>query len=92
MSGIEYELFTKWQREMILKNCLAPVRESAAASTRPPTEAINPAPSAPSTTMASAKARSAGRRRRRGGGNVDAGARGSPLAAPAGPGVLVVGT
>ena len=28
MSGIEYELFTKWQREMILKNCLAPVRES----------------------------------------------------------------
>ena len=28
MSGIEYELFTKWQREMILKHCLAPVRES----------------------------------------------------------------
>ena len=28
MSGIEYELFTKWQREMILKNCLSPVKES----------------------------------------------------------------
>lgn len=28
MSGIEYELFTKWQREMILKNCLQPVRDS----------------------------------------------------------------
>lgn len=28
MSGIEYELFTKWQREMILKNCLKQVRES----------------------------------------------------------------
>ena len=28
MSGIEYELFTKWQREMILKNCLAGIRES----------------------------------------------------------------
>lgn len=30
MSGIEYELFTKWQREMILKNCLAGIRESDA--------------------------------------------------------------
>lgn len=28
MSGIEYELFTKWQREYILKKCLKPVRES----------------------------------------------------------------
>lgn len=28
MSGMEYELFTKWQREFILKKCLAPVRES----------------------------------------------------------------
>lgn len=28
MSGIEYELFTKWQREMILKKCLQPVRDS----------------------------------------------------------------
>ena len=28
MSGIEYELFTKWQREFILKNCLEKVRES----------------------------------------------------------------
>ncbi len=28
MSGIEYELFTKWQREFILKKCLAPVVES----------------------------------------------------------------
>ena len=28
MSGIEYELFTKWQRELILKKCLAPVRDS----------------------------------------------------------------
>lgn len=28
MSSIEYELFTKWQREMILKNCLTKVRES----------------------------------------------------------------
>lgn len=28
MSSIEYELFTKWQREMILKNCLAKIRES----------------------------------------------------------------
>lgn len=25
MSGIEYDLFTKWQREFILKKCLAPV-------------------------------------------------------------------
>lgn len=29
MSGIEYELFTKWQREMILKSCLKKIRESA---------------------------------------------------------------
>lgn len=28
MSGMEYELFTKWQRELILKNCLKKVRES----------------------------------------------------------------
>ncbi len=28
MSGIEYELFTKWQREFILKKCLEPVRAS----------------------------------------------------------------
>lgn len=28
MSGIEYELFTKWQREMILKSCLKKIRES----------------------------------------------------------------
>lgn len=28
MSSMEYELFTKWQREMILKKCLAPLRES----------------------------------------------------------------
>lgn len=28
MSSIEYELFTKWQRELILKNCLAKIRES----------------------------------------------------------------
>ena len=28
MSSIEYELFTKWQREFILKKCLAKVRES----------------------------------------------------------------
>lgn len=28
MSGIEYELFTKWQREFILKKCLKTVRES----------------------------------------------------------------
>lgn len=27
MSGIEYELFTKWQRELILKSCLKQVRE-----------------------------------------------------------------
>lgn len=28
MSGIEYELFTKWQREYILKKCMKTVRES----------------------------------------------------------------
>ncbi len=28
MSGIEYELFTKWQREFILKKCLQPVVDS----------------------------------------------------------------
>ena len=28
MSNIEYELFTKWQREMILKKCLKKVKES----------------------------------------------------------------
>lgn len=28
MSGIEYELFTKWQREFILKGCLKKIRES----------------------------------------------------------------
>lgn len=28
MSSIEYELFTKWQREYILKKCLANIRES----------------------------------------------------------------
>lgn len=28
MSGIEYELFTKWQREFILKKCLKEIRES----------------------------------------------------------------
>jgi chromosome partitioning protein len=28
MSGIEYELFTKWQRELILKKCLKAVKES----------------------------------------------------------------
>ena len=28
MSGIEYELFTKWQRELILKKCLKNVQES----------------------------------------------------------------
>lgn len=28
MSSIEYELFTKWQREYILRKCLASVRES----------------------------------------------------------------
>ena len=28
MSGTEYELFTKWQREFILKKCLKTVRES----------------------------------------------------------------
>lgn len=30
MSGIEFELFTKWQRELILKKCLQKVRESGA--------------------------------------------------------------
>jgi len=28
MSGIEYELFTKWQREFILKKCLQGIKES----------------------------------------------------------------
>ncbi|MBO5227736.1 MAG: AAA family ATPase, partial [Lachnospiraceae bacterium] len=28
MSSIEYELFTKWQREQILKNCLKSIKES----------------------------------------------------------------
>lgn len=28
MSSMEYELFTKWQRELILRKCLAPVKES----------------------------------------------------------------
>lgn len=28
MSGIEYELFTKWQREFILRKCLQPVKDS----------------------------------------------------------------
>ena len=28
MSGIEYELFTKWQRELILKKCLKNIQES----------------------------------------------------------------
>ena len=28
MSGMEYELFTKWQRELILKNCLKKIREA----------------------------------------------------------------
>ena len=28
MSSIEYELFTKWQREYILKNCLATISEA----------------------------------------------------------------
>lgn len=28
MSSIEYELFTKWQREYILKNCLQKIKES----------------------------------------------------------------
>lgn len=28
MSSIEYELFTKWQREYILKKCLKPIREA----------------------------------------------------------------
>ena len=30
MSGIEYELFTKWQREFILKGCLKKIKESDA--------------------------------------------------------------
>lgn len=30
MSSIEYELFTKWQREFILKKCLSPVIEQSA--------------------------------------------------------------
>ena len=28
MSGMEYELFTKWQRELILRNCLKKIREA----------------------------------------------------------------
>lgn len=28
MSGMEYELFTRWQREFILKNCLKNIRQS----------------------------------------------------------------
>ena len=28
MSSIEYELFTKWQREFILRKCLAPLKET----------------------------------------------------------------
>ena len=28
MSGIEYELFTKWQREFILKKCLQGIKDS----------------------------------------------------------------
>ena len=28
MSGIEYDLFTRWQRELILRNALQPIRES----------------------------------------------------------------
>ena len=28
MSSIEYELFTKWQRELILRKCLQPVKDS----------------------------------------------------------------
>ncbi len=28
MSGIEYELFTKWQRELILKKCLESIKQS----------------------------------------------------------------
>ncbi len=30
MSGIEYDLFTRWQREFILKSCLKSIRESEA--------------------------------------------------------------
>ena len=30
MSGMEYELFTKWQREFILKGCLKKIKESGA--------------------------------------------------------------
>lgn len=30
MSGMEYELFTRWQREFILKNCLKSIKESLA--------------------------------------------------------------
>ncbi len=30
MSSIEYELFTKWQREFILKKCLSDIKESGA--------------------------------------------------------------
>ena len=30
MSSIEYELFTKWQREFILKKCLQSIKESGA--------------------------------------------------------------
>lgn len=30
MSSIEYELFTKWQRELILKKCLAGIKEDGA--------------------------------------------------------------
>ena len=29
MSGMEYELFTKWQRELIFRKCLQPVRDSS---------------------------------------------------------------
>ena len=28
MSGIEYELFTKWQRELILRKCLQSIKDS----------------------------------------------------------------
>lgn len=30
MSSIEYELFTKWQREFILRKCLTQIKESGA--------------------------------------------------------------